>query len=107
MSNIKVVDLNEEGKEEVEPTPEIEETEEEGTPDVIEGDDKTDEPANEIVEPQPVQETPIEKPKEEVLEKPVKAMDKKVRCPRCSKEMKLKNFRYTKNYVKARLKTNQ
>ena len=51
------------------------------------------EDVNEVVE-EPPQET--KKVKEEVKEepKPVRAQDKMVRCPKCNKEMKYKNFRY-------------
>ena len=49
---------------------------------------------NEVVEEPPQQET--KEVKEEVKEepKPVRAQDKMVRCPKCNKEMKYKNFRY-------------
>ena len=49
---------------------------------------------NEVVEEPPIQETKkvIE---EETKEQPkVKAQDRMVRCPKCNKEMKYKNFRY-------------
>ena len=52
---------------------------------------------NEVVEEPPVQETKevIEETKEVIQEtKPVRAQDKMVRCPKCNKEMKYKNFRY-------------
>ena len=51
------------------------------------------EDVNEVVE-EPPQET--KKVKEEVKEEPkhVRAQDKMVRCPKCNKEMKYKNFRY-------------
>ena len=49
---------------------------------------------NEVVEEPPVQETK-EVIEEETKEQPkVKAQDKMVRCPKCNKEMKYKNFRY-------------
>ena len=53
---------------------------------------------NEVVEEPPQQETKEvieetkEHPKEETTK--VKAQDKMVRCPKCNKEMKYKNFRY-------------
>ena len=53
---------------------------------------------NEVVEELPVQqikeviEETKEQPKEETTK--VKAQDKMVRCPKCNKEMKYKNFRY-------------
>ena len=79
MSSIKVVDINnEEAKQEEATEQPIEEEKEE---------------VNEVVE-EPPQET--KKVKEEVKEepKPVRAQDKMVRCPKCNKEMKYKNFRY-------------
>ena len=83
MSSIKVVDVNnnEEVKQE-EPTEQIEEVKEE---------------VNEVVEEAPAneQETKTEEVEEVCKEvKPVKAQDKLVRCPKCSREMKLKSFRY-------------
>ena len=84
MSSIKVVDVNnnEKAKQE-EPTEQIEEAKEE---------------VNEVVEETPPQETneiieeAKEQPKQET--KQVKAQDKLVRCPKCSREMKLKSYRY-------------
>ena len=84
MSSIKVVDINEEAKQE-EPTEQIEEVKEE---------------VNEVVEePAIQQETKTEEVEEVCKEvKPVaqkvKAQDKLVRCPKCSREMKLKSYRY-------------
>ena len=83
MSSIKVVDINnEEAKQEEAIEQPIEEVKEE---------------VNEVVE-EPSQETneaieeTKEQPKEETTK--VKAQDKMVRCPKCNKEMKYKNFRY-------------
>ena len=83
MSSIKVVDINnEEGKQEEAIEQPIEEVKEE---------------VNEVVE-EPPQETKEvieetkEQPKEETTR--VKAQDRMVRCPKCNKEMKYKNFRY-------------
>ena len=83
MSSIKVVDINnEEAKQEEAIEQPIEEVKEE---------------VNEVVE-EPPQETKEvieetkEQPKEETTK--VKAQDKMVRCPKCNKEMKYKNFRY-------------
>ena len=82
MSSIKVVDINnEEAKQEEANEQPIEEVKEE---------------VNEVVE-EPPQETKevIEEVKEVIQEtKPVRAQDKMVRCPKCNKEMKYKNFRY-------------
>ena len=82
MSSIKVVDINnEEAKQEEAIEQPIEEVKEE---------------VNEVVE-EPPQETKevIEETKEVIQEtKPVRAQDKMVRCPKCNKEMKYKNFRY-------------
>ena len=83
MSSIKVVDINnEEAKQEEAIEQPIEDVKEE---------------VNEVVE-EPPQETKEvieetkEQPKEETTK--VKAQDKMVRCPKCNKEMKYKNFRY-------------
>ena len=82
MSSIKVVDINnEEAKQEEAIEQPIEEVKEE---------------VNEVVE-EPPRETKevIEETKEVIQEtKPVRAQDKMVRCPKCNKEMKYKNFRY-------------
>ena len=88
MSSIKVVDINnEEAKQEEAIEQPIEETKEE-----------VNEIVNEVVEEPPVQETKEvieetkEQPKEETTK--VKAQDRMVRCPKCNREMKYKNFRY-------------
>ena len=83
MSSIKVVDVNnEEGKQEEAIEQPIEEVKEE---------------VNEVVE-EPPQETNefIEEVKEEPKQETtkVKAQDRMVRCPKCNREMKYKNFRY-------------
>ena len=84
MSSIKVVDINnEEAKQEEAIEQPIEEVKEE---------------VNEVVEEPPqetkevIEEEAKEQPKEETTK--VKAQDKMVRCPKCNKEMKYKNFRY-------------
>ena len=83
MSSIKVVDIN---NEEVKQEEAIEQPIEEAKEEVNE--------VNEVVEEPPVQETK-EVIEEETKEQPkVKAQDKMVRCPKCNKEMKYKNFRY-------------
>ena len=82
MSNINVIDINEEVKQEAPIEEPIEQAKEE---------------VNEIVEEAPPQEQKVvEEAKEEAKEelKPVKAQDKLVRCPKCNKEMKLKSMRY-------------
>ena len=80
MSSIKVVDINnEEAKQEEANEQPIEEVKEE---------------VNEVVE-EPPQETKEVIEEEETKEQPkVKAQDRMVRCPKCNKEMKYKNFRY-------------
>ena len=84
MSNIKVVDVNNEAdkQEEVIEQP-IEEAKEEVSNEVVE-------------EPQVQQETKTEEVEEvcKEVKKPIKAQDKLVRCPKCNKEMKLKSLRY-------------
>ena len=85
MSSIKVVDINNE-----------EATQEEAIEQPIE--EAKEEVVNEVVEEPPVQETKEvieetkEQPKEETTK--VKAQDRMVRCPKCNREMKYKNFRY-------------
>ena len=83
MSSIKVIDINEEAKQEETVEQPIEEAKEEVS--------------NEVVEELPIVDTK-EEPKEEVnevaVEKKVSPQDKMVRCPKCNKEMKLKSFRY-------------
>ena len=76
MSSIKVIDINEEAKQET-----VEE------PEQIEEATEQIEPTNEIVDNPPVEEV-----KEKVKE--TKADAKQVQCPKCSKFMSLKNFRY-------------
>ena len=85
MSSIKVVDINnEEAKQEEAIEQPIEEVNEEVVNEVVE------EPH--IQETKEVIEETKEQPKEENTK--VKAQDKMVRCPKCNKEMKYKNFRY-------------
>ena len=84
MSSIKVVDINnEEAKQEEVIEQPIEEVKEEVVNEVVE------EPPQETKE---VIEETNEQPKEETTK--VKAQDRMVRCPKCNKEMKYKNFRY-------------
>ena len=83
MSSIKVIDINEEAKQEaIEEPVEIEETKEE----VVE-------PTNEVVD-----NTPVEEEIKEVVEKPkAKAKPKptdKVDCKNCGKTLSYKNYRY-------------
>ena len=88
MSSIKVVDINnEEAKQEEAIEQPIEQPIEEVREEVNE--------VNEVVEEPPVQETKevIEEPPVQET-KPVRAQDRMVRCPKCNKEMKYKNFRY-------------
>ena len=90
MSSIKVVDINnEEVKQEEAIEQPIEEVKEE---------------VNEVVEEPPIQETKEvieeetkEQPKvkaQDATQEPRKPCDRMVRCPKCNKEMKYKNFRY-------------
>ena len=86
MSSIKVVDINnEEARQEEAIEQPIEETKEEFN----EVNEVVEEPPQETKE---VIEETKEQPKEETTK--VKAQDKMVRCPKCNKEMKYKNFRY-------------
>ena len=80
MSNIKVIDINEEAKQEaIEEPVEIEEATEQI------------EPTNEVVE-DTTTEAVVEEPKEEIKE--TKTDAKQVQCPKCLKYMSNKNFRY-------------
>ena len=84
MSSIKVVDINnEEAKQEEAIEQPIEDVKE-----------VVNEVVNEVVEEPPQQETKEvkEEPKQETTK--VKAQDRMVRCEKCNKEMKYKNFRY-------------
>ena len=79
MSNIKVIDINEETKQEaIEEQPVIEEAKEE----VIEH-----KPTNEVIDTVVEEETSEET-------KETKSNNKQVKCPKCSKSMSIKNFRY-------------
>ena len=79
MSNIKVIDINEETKQEATEEPQvIEEAKEE----IIE-----DKNTNEVIDTPPEEEV-----KEETKE--TTSNSKQVKCPKCSKSMTLKNFRY-------------
>ena len=84
MSSIKVVDIN---NEEAKQEEAIEQPNEEVKEEVV----------NEVVEEPPQETNEVieevkEEPKQETTK--VKAQDKMVRCPKCNKEMKYKNFRY-------------
>ena len=84
MSSIKVVDINnEEAKQEEVIEQPIEEVKEEVVNEVVE-------------EPQQETKEVIEEVKEEIKQETtkVKAQDRMVRCPKCNREMKYKNFRY-------------
>ena len=87
-SNIKVVDVNEEAKQD---TPEVK-TEEA----VQQVEETKNEVVNEVIK-EPVIEPAIEKkeelPKPEATPKPQTLQDK-VRCPKCSREMTIKAFKY-------------
>ena len=98
MSNIKVVDINnEEAKQEEAIEQPNEEVKEEVVNEVVE--EPPQETANSSlnsnsvgVETNEVIEEVKEEPKQETTK--VKAQDRMVRCPKCNKEMKYKNFRY-------------
>ena len=88
-SNIKVVDVNEEAKQD------IQEVKTEEVPQVVE--EVKDEVANEVInEPVIAQDTEKkveEVPKPEATPKPETLQDK-VRCPKCLREMTIKAFKY-------------
>ena len=89
MSSIKVVDVNsEEGKQEEAIEQPIEEVKEEVNEVVEEAPQDT----NEVVEE--VKEETTKVKTQDATQEPRKPCDKMVRCPKCNKEMKLKNFRY-------------
>ena len=95
-SNIKIVDVIEEGKQEenetVEPIPE-EVNNEPVIENVVE---PTEEVANEL--PEQVKPEPKKKESPIAIDQPVKQnvrqQDKLVKCPQCDKQMKLKSYRY-------------
>ena len=94
-SNIKVVDINEEAKQEENETVEPIQEEVNNEP-VIEN---VVEPNEEVVnEPPEVKPEPKKKQPPIPLDQPVKQnvrqQDKLVKCPRCSRQMKLKSYRY-------------
>ena len=86
MSNIKVIDINEEAKQEAP----IEEVKEEAPPEIIE--EVKQEETVEEVKPEVVNEVVEEECKE--IKKPEKIQDKLITCPKCNKSMKLKSYRY-------------
>ena len=94
-SNIKIVDINEEAKQEENETVEPIQEEVNNEP-VIEN---VVEPNEEVVsEPPEVKPEPKKKQPPIPLDQPVKQnvrqQDKLVKCPRCSRQMKLKSYRY-------------
>ena len=94
MSSIKVVDVNnEEAKQEEAIEQPIEEAKEEVNEIVEEPPQETANGSKEVIEETQEQDT---KPsvKAQDTKPSVKAQDKLVRCPKCSREMKLKNYRY-------------
>ena len=94
MSSIKVVDVNnEEAKQEEAIEQPIEEAKEEVNEIVEEPPQETANGSREVIEETQEQDT---KPsvKTQDTKPSVKAQDKLVRCPKCSREMKLKNYRY-------------
>ena len=97
MSNIKVVDINEEAKQEtnnetVEPIQEEEPNNEPAIENVVEPTEElTNEPPE--VKPEPKRkEPPI--PLDQPVKQNVRQQDKLVKCPQCDKQMKLKSYRY-------------
>ena len=85
MSSIKVVDINEEAKQEEPVEKSIEEAKEETQEEAIV--ETKEEVVNEVVEQEP-------KNEEVEVKKPEKAQDKMITCPKCNKSMKLKSYRY-------------
>ena len=96
-SNIKVVDINEEAKQEtnnetVEPIQEEEPNNEPAIENVVEPNEElANEPPE--VKPEPKKkEPPI--PLDQPVKQNVRQQDKLVKCPKCDKQMKLKSYRY-------------
>ena len=98
MSSIKVVDVNnEEGKQEEAIEQPIEEVKEEVNEVVEEPPRETEEVIEEVKEETTKVKAQDEKPfvkAQDATQEPRKPCDKMVRCPKCNKEMKYKNFRY-------------
>ena len=101
MSSIKVVDVNnEEAKQEEVIEQPIEEAKEEVNEIVEEPPQETANGSKEVIEETKQENEPVKaqdaKPSVKAQDaKPcVKTQDKLVRCPKCSREMKLKNYRY-------------
>ena len=92
MSSIKVVDVNnEEAKQEEAIEQPIEEAKEEVNEIVEEPPQETANGSKEVIEETKQENEPV---KAQDTKPSVKAQDKLVRCPKCSREMKLKNYRY-------------
>ena len=96
-SNIKVVDIDEEAKQEtnnetVEPIQEEEPNNEPAIENVVEPNEElANEPPE--VKPEPKKkEPPI--PLDQPMKQNVRQQDKLVKCPKCDKQMKLKSYRY-------------
>ena len=95
MSSIKVVDINEEAKQEAPPEI-IEETKQEETQEEAIVETK-EEVVNEVVEQKPKNEdVEVKKPEktQDATQEPHKLCDKLITCPKCNKSMKLKSYRY-------------
>ena len=95
MSSIKVVDINEEAKQEEPVEKSIEEAKEETQEEVIL--ETKEEAVNEVVEQEPKnEEVEVKKPEkaQDATQEPSKLCDKMITCPKCNKSMKLKSYRY-------------
>ena len=96
-SNIKVVDINEEAKQETnnEPVEPVQEEEPNNEPAIENSVEPPEELTNEppVVKPEPKKkEPPI--PLDQPVKQNVRQQDKLVKCPKCDKQMKLKSYRY-------------
>ena len=96
-SNIKVVDINEEAKQETnnEPFEPVQEEEPNNEPAIENSVEPPEELTNEppVVKPEPKKkEPPI--PLDQPVKQNVRQQDKLVKCPKCDKQMKLKSYRY-------------
>ena len=86
MSNIKVIDINEEAQQEAPPEI-IEEAKQEASIEEAKQEETVEE-----LKPEVVNEVVEEVCKE--IKKPEKIQDKVITCPKCNKSMKLKSYRY-------------
>ena len=88
MSSIKVIDINEEAKQEEQTTEQIEETQAEEPQEEIQQETKN-EVVNEVVNQKETEPEPLNN-----NSKTARLKDKKITCPKCNKCMLLRSYRY-------------